>query len=201
MPQGHMALSQERINDIKNSSGINPDLLANDSQSQSGKAILLKQRQGLVMIQEMLDNYSETKQLVGRFILSQLGEIYTVESALKVLGDDFLREHFERPQIDEEGNILRDERGEVVKQVDQRELQLVMNKILNDAEVGRFDVSIGEGAYSETVKYTNYLTLLEMVEKGIPVPPDVIISESLLTEGQKRKILSAIEAQKQAVQQ
>ena len=199
LPQGHMALSSERINDIKQASGVNPDLLANDSQSQSGRAILLKQRQGLVMIQEALDNYGETKRILGRFILSQLGEIYTVESAIRVLGEAFIEEHFSRPQIDETGQPARDDNGNPIEQVDPKEVMLVINKILNDAAVGKFDVSIGEGAYSETVKFTNFMTLMEMVEKGVPIPPTVVVEESLLSESQKQKIVQAIEASQQQV--
>ena len=42
------------------------------------------------MVQEYLDNYSETKRLLGRFFLTQLSEVYTIESAIKVLGSDFI---------------------------------------------------------------------------------------------------------------
>lgn len=198
LPQGHMALSAERINDIKQTSGLNPDLLANDSQSQSGRAILLKQRQGLIMVQEALDNYSETKKLLGRFILSQLGEVYTVETAMRVLGEDFIKEHFERPQTDQFGQPLQDEQGQLVMKVDPKEVALFLNQILVDSELGKYDVSIGEGAYNETIKFTNFMTLMEMIQNGMPIPPDIIIQESLLSEGQKEKILSALEAQRQA---
>ncbi len=198
LPQGHMALSSERINEIKTTSGVNPDLLANDSQSQSGRAILLKQRQGLVMVQEMLDNYGKTKKIIGRFVLSQLSEIYTVETAAKVLGEAFIQEHFSRPQVDETGEIVTDESGNMVEDVDPNELRLILNKILGDESFQRFDVSIGEGPYNETVKYTNYLMLLEMAEKGLPIPPESIINESLLDESQKKKILASIQTQRQA---
>ena len=151
------------------------------------------------MIQESLDNYGETKHLVGRFILSQLGEVYTVESALKVLGNSFIQENFSRPTITETGEVARDEQGNVIEEVNQKELILIINTILNDAEVGRFDVTIGEGQYSETIKYANYLMLLDMIEKGMPIPPEVIIQESLLDEGQKKKIFGAIQSQQQAM--
>lgn len=197
MPQGHMALSAQRMEEIKQTSGINPDLLANDSQSQSGRAILLKQRQGLVMLQEALDNYSETKKILGRFILSQLGEIFTVERVAKVLGSKYIESNFSRPVINEDtGEIELDEKDKPVEKVNPEEFKLVISSLINNDDVGKYDVSIGEGAYSETIKFTNYLTLMDMVDKGIPIPPDVIIQESLLTEDQKKKIIRAITAQK-----
>lgn len=198
IPAAHMTLSNERLSEIKEASGVNPNLLANDSESQSGRAILLKQRQGLVMIQEALDNYGETKKLVGRFILSQLGEIFTVESAIQVIGDAFLKENFERPQIDEAGNIVVDDKGQPVLAVDPNEVQMIINKILNDAALGKYDVSIGEGAYSETIKLTNFNMIMDMVKQGIPIPPEMIIEESMLNEAQKKRIINAINASRQA---
>ncbi len=201
LPQGHMAISVERGEEIKQSSGINPDLLASDGKSQSGRAILLKQRQGLSMIQESLDNYTESKLMAGRFILSQLGEIYTVQSAMKVLGRSFIQENFQRQQVDEEGRPAVDEQGQPVMAVDGNEVKLIINKILNDSAVGVYDVSIGEGAYTETIKFTNFSTLMEMVESGVPIDPEIIVEESLLDEGQKKKILAAIEKRRQALAQ
>ena len=40
LSQGHAQLAAENAQDLKEASGVNPDLLANDSQSQSGRAIL-----------------------------------------------------------------------------------------------------------------------------------------------------------------
>lgn len=200
IPAAHMTLSNERLNELKEASGVNPNLLANDDSQQSGRAILLKQRQGLVMIQEALDNYGETKRLVGKFVLSQLGEIFTVETALQVIGDAFMKENFERPQIDEQGNIVMDERGQPVLAVDPKEAQLVINKILNDSALGKYDVSIGEGAYSETIKITNFNMIMDMVSKGIPIPPDMIVEESTLGEAQKKRIIGAISAAAQQAQ-
>ncbi len=97
LSQGHAQLAVENANDLKEASGVNPDLLANDSQSQSGRAILLKQRQGLAMIQEMLDNFSITKKMAGKFILTQLPEIFTLESAKRVLGNAFIVDNFTVP--------------------------------------------------------------------------------------------------------
>jgi hypothetical protein len=45
LSQGHAQLAEENAQDLKEASGVNPDLLATDSKSQSGRAILLKQRQ------------------------------------------------------------------------------------------------------------------------------------------------------------
>lgn len=199
----HAELALENAQDLKEASGVNPDLLAsaNSGQDQSGRAILLKQKQGLVMTQELMDNYSDTKKNLGKFLLSQLGEIYTVESAIKVCGNAFLEKYqeFRKPSVDETGMPIIDPMtGELKTEVDMEIVNQIFNKVLNDVELADYDVSIGEGAYSETIKMSNYLTLMDMVAKGLPIPPDVLVSESTLSQGSKEKIQASIQAQMQA---
>lgn len=195
LSQGHAQLALENAQDIKEASGVNPDLLANDSQSQSGRAILLKQRQGLVMVQEALDNYQQTKEILGRFILSQLGEVYTIESAMQVLGDGFLKDNFRKPTFNALGDPELNPDGSLKTEPDIDMAKLVINKILTDSSIGKFDVTIGEGAFNETIQIANFMTLMEMAGKGIPIPPDVLVEESLLSPSQKEKIVEGIQKQ------
>ena len=198
LSQGHAQLALENAQDIKEASGVNPDLLANDSTDQSGRAILLKQRQGLVMVQEALDNYAQTKEILGRFILSQLGEVFTVETAMQALGDGFIKENYKKPVFDVTGNPQLNPSGELETEPDIQAATLDITKVLSDSAVGKYDVTIGEGAYNETIQMANYMTLMDMVSKGIPIPPDVIIEESLLSQGQKEKVIESITKMQQA---
>lgn len=196
LSQAHSQLAEENAQDLKEASGVNPDLLANSDNDQSGRAILLKQKQGLVMIQEALDNYSDTKKLLGKFLLSQLGKVYTIETAIKVLGNSFLMKYqeFKKPVIGEDQiPVVNPQTGQLETEIDMNVVNEVFNKVLNDSELGIYDISIGEGAYSETIRMSNYMTLVDMASKGLPIPPDVLISESLLPQGAKQKIIAALE--------
>ena len=230
LSQGHAQLASESAQDLKEASGVNPDLLANDSQSQSGRAILLKQKQGLVMVQEAIDNLSTTKRLIGKFMLSQLRQMFTVESAMRVLGDSFINENFkvpvnailtrglekvqagEQPTELEQNILLKysqqnpqqpilDEQGQLAMTVDMDAVATTVNTVLNDSELGIYDVSIGEGAYSETVKLSNFLDLKELATQGVPIPPQVLIETSMLAEEDKKKINAAMQQQMMMAQQ
>lgn len=196
---GHAQLATENAQDLKEASGVNPDLLANSDTSQSGRAILLKQKQGLVMVQEYLDNYSETKRLLGRFLLTQLSEVFTIETAIRVLGDDFINKYdeFKKPTIDPmTGQPQIDPMGKLVTEIDKNMVNEIFNGVLNNSsDISKYDVTIGEGAYSETVKQSNYLTLMDMIKQGIAVPPDVLVQESMLNQSSKQKIMASIEQQ------
>ncbi len=191
----HAQLAIENAQDLKESSGVNPDLLANTENDQSGRAILLKQKQGLVMIQKYLDNYSETKRILGSFLLSQLGEVYTIDTAVRVLGESFLNKYdeFKKPVVGPDGIPVMDENGVLKTEVDKSAVQDIINKVLNDVDLNKYDLTIGEGAYSETTKQSNYLMLSDMIKNGIPIPPDILINESMLPQGTKQRINASIE--------
>lgn len=229
LSQGHAQLAAENAQDLKEASGVNPDLLANDSQSQSGRAILLKQRQGLVMLQEILDNYEITKNQLGKYIVSQLSEIMTVTSAKRILGSDFLAENFstpiniilerglakvsagqqpteleqeillQYPQTNPDEPIL-DERGQLITVTDTDTADLVIQKVLNDAEMGKYDIAVGEGAYQDTIAMANFMDLKELAQQGIPIPPQDLITESQLPDASKKRMIQNLIAMQQAAQ-
>jgi len=232
--QGLEYLSKQSGEDMKKVSGVDADLLAQESSSQSGRAIYLKQQQGIVMVQRVLDNFQHTKRLLGKLILSQLGELYSVETATKVLGNAFIAKTFSVPVHEIAQNVTKkrqqdpsyeptqkesqavlmveqwmqsgqqlpvlDNNGELETTVDEDAVGAVVNQVLSDEEITKYDVSVGDAQSTETIKLANYTMLMDFVEKGIPIPPDILIDESLLSPDSKNQIKSAIEAQRQAAQ-
>lgn len=208
LSQGHAQLAAEHSQDMKEISGINTEALAMTDKQASGRAIYLRQKQGLLIVQKLFDNLSQTKRLLGRFILTQLGQLYDIDLAAKVLGDSFIKEHFSEAIVRQQQNPLTgetetipelDEAGEIKTKINEKAVADILNLILNDASLGKYDVSIGEGANNETIKFANYMTLMEMAEKGLPIPPDVLVDESMLSTGHKAKIVRAIEKQQAAM--
>jgi hypothetical protein len=227
LSQGHAQLAEENAQDLKEASGVNPDLLAQDSNSQSGRAILLKQRQGLVMCQEMLDNLNATKKLVGLFILSQLKEMFTVETAMRVLGDSWIADNFTvpvtaiiqrglnkmkegkqpseleqswmlmYPNVDETQPAV-DMNNALVPAVDFDSCIELVNKILNDSELGKYDIAVGEGPYDDTIMMSNFMELTDLAKQGVPIPPNVLIELSLIPESQKKDIIAQMQAAQMA---
>ena len=93
---------------------------------------------------------------------------------------------------------VTDENGQLVPAIDFDEAFKLINNVLNDAEIGKYDVAVGEGPFSETVRLSNFIALSEMATQGIPIPPTVLIEMSLLPENEKKKIIAQIEAQQAA---
>lgn len=202
-PTAHSMSAEENKQDMKDISGINPDLLAMGEKSTSGRAIMLRMQQGTVILQRIFDNFSQSKRNLGKFILSQLGDLFTVDTAAQVLGDAWINQFFSEPVIDPTTKqpVLDPNTGEIQMQVNMELVAKTINKVLTDASVGKYDISIGEGSSTETVKAANYLMLMELSQAGIPIPPQVLVSESMLSESSKQKITEAIQQAQAAAQQ
>ena len=191
---GHEAISQGAAESIKSQLGINADLLAAEQGGQqSGRAIALRQRQGLLMVQELFDNLSRSRTIAGKFLLSQMGKMYDTQTAKRVLGEAFIAENFSIPQIDPTtGQPIVGMDGQPVMEVNEEELDGVLNQILS-GEIWTYDVAVGESVSSETMKLANAADLKEFAESfpGL-VPPDLLIEESMLPQSTKTKVVNSI---------
>lgn len=218
LSQGHHELSAESAEAIKQQLGINADLLATqEGSSQSGRAIALRQKQGLLMIQEPFDNLSRSRIIAGRFLLSQLGEIFDTETAKKVLGESFLKKSFPpplelvedpatgAPAVDpatgqpQQRPMVDQETGQPM-QYDKELAEVAIAEVLA-GDLGTYDVSVGESVASETMKLANASEVKE-IATTYPnlIPPDVLIEESQLPQTTKTRIISSIQ-KAQAMQQ
>ena len=206
LSQGHAQLAEENMQLMKQILGINTDLLAMNESQASGKAINIRQKQGLVMVQSLFDNFARTKRIWGKFILSQLGEIYDIDTAVKVMGDAYIKENFSRPVMTQDVDPMTGQpiqkpqldpnTGELMTEVDPQALAMMFQSVLNDTSLGVYDVAIGEGTNNETVKYGNFQMLMEMRQAGMAVPDDILIAQSMISNADKEKIKAAVEEQK-----
>lgn len=201
LSQAHTEIAAESVEAIKGSLGINSDLIAvQQGGSDSGRAIALRQRQGLLMVQEIFDNYSRTKQICGRFLLSQLGEIYDTQTAMKILGDNFLQQNFPPPMVQGPVNPVTgqpmqlpapDANGQPMTYNAQL-AEAVINDVLS-GDLEKYDVTVGEAVASDTMRVANAMELQDLATKmpGV-IPPDLIVEESQLPASTKNRILGAI---------
>lgn len=187
LSSGHEIESQNKIEAIKAQLGINSDLLASQSGgTDSGRAIALRQRQGVVMVQKLFDNLSRTKKIAGRFILSQLSEIYDRETVKKILGPAFIQNSFGEQSIDEST-------GQPIEKINEQALNDTIAAVLEDINLGKYDVAVGEAVASETMRAANYNDL-QQFSQSFPgfVSPDIIIQESQLPVSVKDRVMARI---------
>lgn len=187
IPHAHIFFEEKSEEDIKLISGINPDMLSVEDKTTSGRAIALRQQQGLMILKPLFDNLSWTQELLGKYIVSQLPELYTIDKALRVLGGEFIDKNFRRNMSDTP-ELLMGAAGAKIQE------------ILNDPELCNYDINIGRGLESPTERYAQFSGLMELAEKGVPIPPQVLIEYSDVPEGTKKEIVTAIQQAQKAPQ-
>lgn len=217
LSSGHETLSERSAESIKSILGINADLLATqEGSSQSGRAIALRQKQGLLMVQKLFDNLSRTKQICGKFLLTQLGLMYDTETAKKVLGEAFLTKNFPppmefvedpttgEPAIDPatgqpQQKVLIGKDGQPMA-YDKDMADLTIAEVLS-GDLGQYDVTVGESVSSDTMRLAN-ATELKDLATAMPglIPPDVLIEESNLDQTTKQRITKSIQQAQAAAQ-
>lgn len=196
LSNAHAALSAESAEAIKAQLGINSDLLATQQSNDSGRAIALRQKQGLLMIQELFDNLSRSRIIAGRFLLSQLGRIYDTETAKQILGEAFLIKNFPAPtlineQTGQPESMMDEKTGQPMK-YDTGLAEIAIAEVLS-GDLEKFNVSVGEGVSSETQRMANAQEVRDIASTypGL-IPPDILVEESELPASTKNKILSSI---------
>ncbi len=195
---GHAAVSSEAAEAIKLQLGINADLLATQqSGTDSGRAIALRQKQGLLMVQELFDNLTRTRKIAGKFLLSQMSEIYDTESAKKVLGEAFLKKAFPPLMLQDPNNPenppapMKGADGSPME-YDKDMAELAIAEVLSGT-LGDYDVSVGESVSSETERMATSAEVKDVAQlyPGV-IPPNVLVEYTQLPETAKLEIQTAI---------
>lgn len=154
-PSNVKLLEDQGSLDLKEISGINESSLGQkDATANSGRAVLAKQKQAVIGAQTYFKNFSRYRQLKGKNQLSLIQNFYTEPRLI-------------RTRADEKGDQLlwinaRDAAGEII----------------NNVAFGRYNISVAEAPVSASFMQAQFQEALELLEKGIPIPFDILIKLS-----------------------
>jgi len=154
-PSNVKMLEDQGSLDLKEISGINESSLGQkDATANSGRAVLAKQKQAVIGAQTYFKNFSRYRQLKGKNQLSLIQNFYTEPRLI-------------RTRADEKGDQLlwinaRDAAGEII----------------NNVAFGRYNISVAEAPVSASFMQAQFQEALELLEKGIPIPFDILIKLS-----------------------
>ena len=159
---------------IKRTAGINADLIGSeDSKSDSGRAMALRIRQAIMVLEKAFKNFRYTKELVGLAIFKMIPDMFNASTIQRIVGAQFM------------------EANEITLGTLQGYLHLVRS--------GEYEVVVTDSDNSETIRQETFEALLTMAEKGLPVPPDVLLEFSPISN--KKEIQGRIQAFMQQQQQ
>lgn len=174
-PVAQQVREKAASDDFKEVSGLNADLLAvDDSANPSGKAIALRIRQGLTILEPDFRNFRYTKKLIGHAIMRMAPSQTDVAKLKKILGERYMAQN----GID--GVFLK--------------------SFLIAIEDLKYNVRIAERGDTKSNREETFEDLMQMMEKGMQFPFEVLAE--FMTIPNKTELIQKVQAyQAQQLQQ
>lgn len=163
---------------------INMEMQGVGNGTMSGVAIAEKKRSGMTGNEFLFDNLSLAKRRLGRLRIKMIQKVYTPERIIRILEN-----RSQKQEVTVAGTPWAD--------VDKEEIA----HLLQDSDLAKYDVVVGESAYSPTQRLANFAMFMEMAQRGVQLPPQLLIELSPLPEVDKQKALQQQQAMMQAQQQ
>ncbi len=165
----HLVLAQAGKQNIRDISGVNPDLAGVPSSKQeSGVLAELRRAQGLTALESIFDNFRHTKQILGNLYVDmiQKTDAYSQQEMIDMVVAD---------------------QGNEPKLI--AELQKIgIEQIKKDMTIGKYKVVVGRAANSPTVRARNFQVMVDLVTKGgVQVPPEMLLDASDLPNKEELK--------------
>lgn len=173
---GHLQREQAADEEFKQISNINPDLLGFQEKTSSGRAIALRIRQAVLALVRIFTNYRYTKEIIGKFILEMLPELFDEKKLAHVLGQDYMKSVNSKkyPNGITEGTL---------------------KAFLRMIKDHKYDVEVTEADNVSTTRYEIFEQLTELAKAGFPIPMDLILEYMQIQN--KDQIMDKIKQQQQ----
>jgi hypothetical protein len=169
-PQGLDRVSYKAEEHIKSISGVSDSMQGFDREDVAAKAIQAKRQAGSTNLAKPLDSLVRTDWMIARNILDLIQENYTEERILTITKDRITGETEEVP----------------INQVN------AAGMIINDLTLGEYSAVVSSVPVRETLEDSQFEQAISMREQGIPIPDEVIIDNSRLTN--KKEIIAKMQA-------
>lgn len=157
-PQTSSAITESvmmAVDEMKSTIGLFNDSLGQQSNAESGKAINARQREGDVGTFPFIDNLARSRALTYKVLIDLIPKIYDSKRIIRILGLDGSPKTVEinKPAI------VEDEKGQMI------------NKVLNDLTVGKYDVTVTMGPSYTTQRMEAADSLMKFIAAAPQTAP------------------------------
>lgn len=176
VPQGIDRIIERAFMMLEQATGINEAMSGGQGREISGIAIQARQFASQQQLAVPLDNLARTRRMLAQRMLEIIQLFYDDERIIRIT------------ETDARGR-------EVVQEIE-------LNKpdpaggVLNDVTAGEYDIVVAEVPMQVTFENSQFLQILEMIDKGAPIPWQFVLRYSNLA--QKQELIDALEQQQQA---
>ena len=212
---GHVTLATLAEDDM-NKIEVSDDLMGHvGEKGESGRTIMLRQKQGLTANHVIFDNWANTKEALGVTLLELIVQAkpYSDDEIAHIIDENDLIDkesinqamQYDAPKLDPQQimqlppNVQAQVMQEYMGKVRPLAIKRFMAK-LQDWNRAKYGVKVGQATNSETVRMTNYMTMLE-IAKMFPglITPEMILEMSDLP--MREKLIDDIKRQREMMMQ
>lgn len=159
---------------------VNPELMGQQGNTQSGVAQIQKIKQALMGNEYLFDNLSLAKKKMGKILVHMIQEVYDAERIYRILNNQA-----KKNQIEIGGQPFEKYSREEI-------IGMLQNKDLT-----KYDVMTEESASSPSMMYANFLLLSDLAGKGLPIPVTLLMEMAPIPESSKQKAMQMVQQQQQ----
>lgn len=176
VPQGIDRVIERAFMMLDQATGINEAMSGGNGREISGIAIQSRQFAAQQQLAVPLDNLARTRRMLAQRLLEIIQLFYDDERIIRIT------------ETDARGR-------EVVQEIELNKPD-PMGGVINDVTAGEYDIIVAEVPMQVTFENSQFLQILEMIEKGAPIPWQFVLRYSNLA--QKQELIDALEQQQSA---
>lgn len=166
--------------DMKSIMGLYDASLGQRSNETSGRAILVRQREGDTSTFHFIDNMSRAIRHTGRILVDLIPSVYSGQRVLRILGEDGTSRNVAvnqpaQPQMDQQAPVMTV--GQETPQQEGQETQQAIARAY-DLTVGRYDVTVEAGPNFTTKREEAAMQMTELLRAypaAAPIMMDLMV--------------------------
>jgi len=159
---------------------VNPELMGQQGNTQSGVAQIQKIKQALMGNEYLFDNLSLAKKKMGKILVHMIQEVYTPERIWRILNNQAIKQNVEIG-------------GQPIEKYSKEQII----QMLENEDLTKYDVMTEESASSPSMMYANFLLLSDLAGKGLPIPVELLMEMAPIPESSKQKAMQMVKQQQQ----
>jgi outer membrane protein OmpA-like peptidoglycan-associated protein len=178
LPTASLQLNEFAQDLLKKISGVNPDLLGMDrGRQEPGVVIRMRQQQGLILLNNIFDNHHRTIKKMAERVFAIIMAYMPNAQIRRILGDS--------KNYIFKGDLVADVKNKVVAP-------------LRNIKDLKYNVDVRESPANMTKTMAQLAIFMDMMSKGFPVDPEVIIEKLDITQAEKTKWIEYVKQTQQS---
>ncbi len=178
---------------IERLANVPPGTEALQSASISGRALIQKEKRGLIGNRFLFDNMILAERNLFRRVIKMIQKLYQDDPSriYRILGTEAARDQEQEAQIG--GQLAVDETGQPSPNWTEEGIA----QLFQNADLTQYDVIVSETDWSPSMQEAYFSEWSEIAGQGVPVPFDQLVMMSRMPKAQKEKWLASYQAQQQ----